>query len=121
MPRGRAPRELPGKLIAVEGLDGSGKSTQIYLVKRWLELEGYKVFFTEWNSSLLVKRSTKKGKKRHLLTPTTFALIHCTDFADRYETTLQLRPSPGRHVPFRCATHRGPQTYQHRTLRAQIL
>jgi dTMP kinase len=79
---------FPGKLIAVEGLDGSGKSTQIYLVKRWLELEGYKVFFTEWNSSLLVKRSTKKGKKRHLLTPTTFALIHCTDFADRYERQI---------------------------------
>jgi len=88
MPQTRKPRELPGKLIAVEGLDGSGKSTQIYLVKRWLELEGYKVFFTEWNSSLLVKRSTKKGKKRHLLTPTTFALIHCTDFADRYERQI---------------------------------
>ena len=42
---------VPGKLIAVEGLDGSGKSTQIYLLKRWLELEGYKIFFTEWNSS----------------------------------------------------------------------
>jgi dTMP kinase len=82
------PNTLPGKLIAVEGLDGSGKSTQIYLVKRWLELEGYKVFFTEWNSSLVVKRSTKKGKKRHLLTPTTFALIHCTDFADRYERQI---------------------------------
>ena len=79
---------LPGKLIAVEGLDGSGKSTQIYLVKRWLELEGYKVFFTEWNSSLLVKQATKKGKKRQLLTPTTFALIHCTDFADRYEREI---------------------------------
>jgi dTMP kinase len=77
-----------GKLIAVEGLDGSGKSTQIYLVKRWLELEGYKVFFTEWNSSLVVKSSTKKGKKRHLLTPTTYALIHCTDFADRYERQI---------------------------------
>lgn len=77
--------ELPGKLIAVEGLDGSGKSTQIYLVKRWLELEGYKVFFTEWNSSIVVKSATKKGKKRQLLTPTTFSLIHATDFADRYE------------------------------------
>jgi dTMP kinase len=88
MPRAKEPGELPGKLIAVEGLDGSGKSTQIYLVKRWLELEGYKVFFTEWNSSLLVRRATKKGKKRHLLTPTTFALIHCTDFADRYERQI---------------------------------
>lgn len=77
-----------GKLIAVEGLDGSGKSTQIYLVKRWLELEGYRVFFTEWNSSVLVKKSTTKGKKRQLLTPTTFSLIHCTDFADRYERQI---------------------------------
>jgi len=77
-----------GRLIAVEGLDGSGKSTQIYLLKRWLELEGYKVFFTEWNSSLLVKKATKKGKKAQLLTPTTFSLIHCTDFADRYERQI---------------------------------
>ncbi len=77
-----------GKLIAVEGLDGSGKSTQIYLVKRWLELEGFRVFFTEWNSSILVKKSTTKGKKRQLLTPTTFCLIHATDFADRYERQI---------------------------------
>lgn len=78
----------PGKLIAVEGLDGSGKSTQIYLVKRWLELRNLKVLFTEWNSSVIVKGATKKGKKRNLLTPTTFSLIHCTDFADRYERQI---------------------------------
>jgi len=85
-----APAEagLPGKLIAVEGLDGSGKSTQIHLMQRWLELEGYKVFFTEWNSSVLVKEATRRGKKRQLLTPTTFSLIHCTDFADRYERQI---------------------------------
>lgn len=77
--------KLPGKLIAVEGLDGSGKSTQIYLVKRWLESEGVKVFFTEWNSSVIVKKATSKGKKRFLLTPTTFSLIHATDLADRFE------------------------------------
>jgi dTMP kinase len=88
MPQARGPRGLPGKLIAVEGLDGSGKSTQMYLVQRWLALEGSQVFCTAWNASLLVKRSTKKGKKRHLLTPTTFALIHCTDFADRYERQI---------------------------------
>ena len=81
-------RNYSGKLIAVEGLDGSGKSTQIYLVKRWLELEGYRVFFTEWNSSILVRKSTMKGKKRQLLTPTTFSLIHATDFADRYERQI---------------------------------
>ena len=81
-------KALPGKLIAVEGIDGSGKSTQIYLLRRWLELEGYKVIFTEWNSSSLVKKATRKGKKKRLLTPTTFSLIHCTDFADRYERQI---------------------------------
>ncbi|HXL72746.1 MAG TPA: dTMP kinase [bacterium] len=80
--------EIEGKLIAVEGLDGSGKSTQIRLLKRWLELEGYKVFFTEWNSSELVRQATRKGKKKKLLTPTTFSLIHATDFADRYERQI---------------------------------
>ena len=79
---------LQGKLIAVEGLDGSGKSTQIYLVKKWLETEGVRVFFTEWNSSVVVKKATSKGKKRNLLTPTTFSLIHATDLADRFERQM---------------------------------
>jgi dTMP kinase len=83
-----AEMNFPGRLIAVEGLDGSGKSTQIYLLKRWLEAEGIKVYFSEWNSSELVKSATSKGKKRELLTPTTFSLIHATDFADRYERHL---------------------------------
>ena len=74
--------------LAFEGLDGSGKSTQIYLLKRWLELQGLKVFFSEWNSSDLVKSATSKGKKQVLLTPTTFCLIHATDFADRYQRQL---------------------------------
>ena len=79
---------FPGRLIAVEGLDGSGKSTQIYLLKRWLEGQKYKTFFTEWNSSELVKNATRRGKAQELLTPTTFSLVHATDFADRYERQL---------------------------------
>jgi dTMP kinase len=73
----------PGKLIVVEGIDGSGKSTQLSLLRRWLEAEGYRVFFTEWNSSALVQRAIRRGKKKDLLTPTTFSLLHAADFADR--------------------------------------
>jgi dTMP kinase len=75
--------DYPGKLFIVEGVDGSGKSTQIDLLKKWLESEGYSVFFTEWNSSELVKETTREAKKKNLLTPTTFSLLHATDFADR--------------------------------------
>lgn len=84
----RSDQVYPGKLIAVEGLDGSGKSTQLYLLQRWLEQQGIRVFFSKWNSSILVKSATSKGKNRALLTPTTFSLIHATDFADRYERQL---------------------------------
>jgi dTMP kinase len=80
--------EISGKLIAVEGLDGSGKSTQIHLLHQWLLGLGCKVFFSEWNSSVIVKDATRKGKRKHLLTPTTFSLIHATDFADRYERQI---------------------------------
>jgi len=77
------PHPYPGKLIIVEGIDGSGKSTQIALLHRWLLAQGHKVFFTEWNSSALVRRSLRRGKKKDLLTPTTFSVLHAVDFADR--------------------------------------
>jgi dTMP kinase len=80
--------ELPGKLIVVEGIDGSGKSTQIHLLEKWLRFRGLPVFMTEWNSSETVKEITSKGKKKGRLTPTTFSLLHATDFADRYERNI---------------------------------
>ncbi len=76
---------LPGRLFVVEGIDGSGKSTQLDLLHKWLISEGYLVVFTEWNSSPLVRRTTQRGKRDRLLTPLTFSLIHAADLADRME------------------------------------
>ena len=77
------PHEYPGKLFVVEGIDGSGKTTQLALLAKWLSAAGHPVFVTEWNSSALVKAATKTGKKKNSLTPMTFSLLHATDFADR--------------------------------------
>jgi dTMP kinase len=78
-----SPHPYPGRLIIVEGIDGSGKSTQIQLLHKWLLSSGYRVFFTEWNSSALVNEAIRRGKRKNLLTPTTFSILHATDFADR--------------------------------------
>jgi dTMP kinase len=78
----------PGRLFIVEGIDGSGKSTQLTLLAQWLRSEGYPVVFSEWNSSSIVKATTSRGKRRKILTPLTFSLIHATDFSDRVEREI---------------------------------
>jgi dTMP kinase len=87
----RPASDFPGKLIIVEGIDGSGKSTQIDLIYKWLAGQGYAVTFTEWNSSQIVRRTTKRGKQRRLLSPMSFSLIHAADFANR--TWAQILPA----------------------------
>jgi dTMP kinase len=81
-------RDYPGRLFVVEGIDGSGKSTQLSLLAQWLRGLGYPVVYSEWNSSPIVKATTSRGKRRRLLTPLTFSLIHATDFMDRVEREI---------------------------------
>ncbi len=82
---------MPGRLFIVEGIDGSGKSTQLDLLSKWLMSQGYLVVFTEWNSSPIVKSTTRRGKKQRLLSPVSFSLIHAADFANR--THAQILPA----------------------------
>ena len=78
----------PGKLLVVEGVDGSGKSTQLDLLRNWLESLGHHVIFTEWNSSKLISKTIKQAKRSNSLIPVTFSILHATDFADRLENVI---------------------------------
>lgn len=82
------PHDLPGTLIVVEGVDGSGKSTQLALLREWLQSTVHDVIFTEWNSSRIISETTKRAKKKNMLTPRTFSLLHAVDFADRLEQII---------------------------------
>jgi dTMP kinase len=80
--------EYPGTLIIVEGIDGSGKSTQVDLLQKWLRSRNLVTVFTEWNSSPIVKRTTKRAKVEQMLTPMSFSLIHAADFASRVHAQI---------------------------------
>ncbi len=77
-----------GTLVCVEGIDGSGKSTQLALLRDWLKDIGKDVIFTEWNSSELISQTTKLAKKKNMLSPRTFSLLHAVDFADRLKQVI---------------------------------
>jgi dTMP kinase len=78
-------KRLPGHLIVIEGTDGVGRSTQIELLRPWLELEGYAVSNTGWTRSPLLHETINEAKAGHQLTVTTFSLLYAADFADRLE------------------------------------
>jgi dTMP kinase len=75
----------PGKLIAIEGTDGVGRSTQVQLLREWLEVKGYGVVETGWTRSPLMQPTIELAKSSNTLNKLTFVLLYATDFADRLE------------------------------------
>lgn len=78
----------PGKLIAIEGTDGVGRSTQIQLLREWLEVRGYGVVETGWTRSPLMQPTIELAKASNTLNKLTFVLLYATDFADRLEKEI---------------------------------
>jgi dTMP kinase len=80
--------ELPGKLIVLEGTDGVGRSTQIELLKQWLEVEGFGVSDTGLARSPLTQPGLDAAKAGHTIGRLTMNLFYATDFADRLENNI---------------------------------
>jgi len=79
---------LPGRLIVIEGTDGVGRSTQLHLLRPWLESSGYAVINTEMTRSELAGAGLKQAKEGHTLGPITLNLFYATDFVDRFESQI---------------------------------
>ncbi len=77
-----------GLLIVIEGTDGSGKSTQISRLKRWIEDQSYGAMVSEWKTSKFIADAINDAKDRNLLNATTFSLLYAADFADRLEQVI---------------------------------
>lgn len=84
----RPPKETPGKLIVLEGTDGVGRSTQVQLLREWLESEGFAVSDTGLRRSQLTQPGLDAAKFGHTLSPLTMSLFYATDFADRLENQI---------------------------------
>lgn len=82
------PFSIKGKLIVIEGTDGAGRSTQVALLKNWLEVRGYAVVETGWARSNLMHKSIEFAKSGNMMDRMTFSLLYATDFADRLENQI---------------------------------
>ena len=77
-----------GLLIVIEGTDGSGKSTQLELLKNSIQAQSYGVMVSEWKTSRLIANVIDEAKDRNLLNATTYSLLYASDFADRLENQI---------------------------------
>ncbi len=82
------PFTVKGKLITIESTDGTGRSTQVELLKNWLEVQGYAVIETGWTRSNLMHKSIEMAKSGNMMDRMTFSLFYATDFADRLENQI---------------------------------
>jgi dTMP kinase len=83
-----APPNSPGRIIAIEGTDGVGRSTQVQLLREWLEIRGYGVVETGLTHSRLMETTIELAKSSNTLNPLTFVLLYACDFADRMEKEI---------------------------------
>jgi dTMP kinase len=79
---------LHGRLVVLEGADGSGRTTEVTLLKEWLEVEGHAVVDTGLRRSDLVSAEIDQARKGHTLAATTMALLYAADFADQLENKI---------------------------------
>ncbi|HEU5408598.1 MAG TPA: hypothetical protein VFU48_12575 [Nitrospira sp.] len=79
------PSDLKGKLIAIEGTDGVGRSTHIEMLQEWLEVQGYGVMTTGWTRSNLMSKTIEMAKAGNIVDRWSLSLLYATDFADRLE------------------------------------
>ncbi|MBD3161982.1 MAG: thymidylate kinase [Candidatus Eisenbacteria bacterium] len=87
-PPGIDGQSLPGRLIVLEGTDGVGRSTQVALLKEWLERKGYAVIDTGLTRSSLAGSGIQRAKRGHTLDPITLNLFYATDMWDRLERQI---------------------------------
>src|SRR5258705_7761368 len=80
--------QLAGKLIVVEGADGSGRSTQIAMLVEWLEGSGHATVQVGLKGSTLVSEELDQAQKGNILSHTTLSLFYATDFADQLENII---------------------------------
>jgi dTMP kinase len=87
-PPGMEDLTLPGRLLAIEATDGVGRSTQVALLKEWLEDQGYAVLDTGLRRSDLAGPGLERAKEGNTLDPITLNLFYATDFWDRLERQI---------------------------------
>src|SRR6266513_2255038 len=80
--------QLKGQLIVIEGADGSGRSTQIALLRNWLERRGYPTVNVGLKRSMLVSRELEQAMQGNILGTRTLSLFYATDFADQLENRI---------------------------------